>query len=55
MPSSPRMELEIRRACAGNLCRCGSQPRIIAAALEAGGTQTVAKATVIHFHDHALA
>jgi xanthine dehydrogenase YagT iron-sulfur-binding subunit len=48
-------EPEIRRACAGNLCRCGSQPRIIAAALEAGGTQTTAKATIIHFHDHALA
>ena len=48
-------EAEIRKACAGNLCRCGSQPRIIAAALDAGGTSTAAKATVIHFHDHALA
>jgi aerobic-type carbon monoxide dehydrogenase small subunit (CoxS/CutS family) len=48
-------EAEIRKACAGNLCRCGSQPRIIAAALEAGGTSTTAKATVIRFHDHALA
>ena len=48
-------EAEIRRACAGNLCRCGSQPRIIAAALEAGGTPTAAKANTVRFHDHALA
>jgi len=48
-------EAEIRRACAGNLCRCGSQPRIVAAALDAGGHPTAAKATVIRFHDHALA
>lgn len=48
-------EAEIRKACAGNLCRCGSQPRIIAAALAAGGTPTAAKANLIRFHDHALA
>lgn len=48
-------EAEIRKACAGNLCRCGSHPRIVAAALEAGGTPTTAKSTVIRFHDHALA
>lgn len=48
-------EAEIRKACSGNLCRCGSQPRIIAAALEAGGTQTAAKANLVRFHDHALA
>jgi xanthine dehydrogenase YagT iron-sulfur-binding subunit len=48
-------EAEIRRASAGNLCRCGSQPRIIAAALAAGGSPASAKARVIRLHDHALA
>jgi aerobic-type carbon monoxide dehydrogenase small subunit (CoxS/CutS family) len=28
---------QIRRACAGNLCRCGTQPRIIEAVLHAAG------------------
>ncbi|MBL8862829.1 MAG: (2Fe-2S)-binding protein [Planctomycetes bacterium] len=29
-------EQEIRRACAGNLCRCGTHPQVFAAALAAG-------------------
>jgi len=33
-------ELDIRRATAGNLCRCGTYPRIFAATLEAAGTST---------------
>ena len=28
-------EAEIRKACSGHLCRCGSYPRIFAAALAA--------------------
>lgn len=48
-------EGEIRRACAGNLCRCGSQPRIIAAALAASGVEIPSKVTVISLPDHALA
>ncbi len=28
---------EIRKACSGHLCRCGSYPRVFAAALSAGG------------------
>lgn len=30
-------EHEVRRACAGNLCRCGSYPYVFAAALKAAG------------------
>lgn len=48
-------EAEIRRACAGNLCRCGSYPRIFAAALAASGQKPTAKLTVIPPHEHALA
>lgn len=33
-------EADIRRATAGNLCRCGTYPRIFAATLEAAGTTT---------------
>jgi len=48
-------EAEVRQAISGNLCRCGSQPRIIAAALDASGTEVAAKLQIIHPHDHALA
>lgn len=48
-------EAEIRRACAGNLCRCGSYPRIFTAVLAASGQPTTAKLTVLSAHDHALA
>jgi aerobic-type carbon monoxide dehydrogenase small subunit (CoxS/CutS family) len=30
-------EAEIRRACSGNLCRCGTYPHIVQAVLKAGG------------------
>lgn len=33
-------ELDVRRATAGNLCRCGTYPRIFAATLEAAGVTT---------------
>ncbi|HTV61409.1 MAG TPA: (2Fe-2S)-binding protein [Verrucomicrobiae bacterium] len=28
---------DVKHACAGNLCRCGTQPRVLAAALQAAG------------------
>jgi len=28
---------DVKRACAGNLCRCGTQPRVLEAALSAAG------------------
>jgi len=48
-------EAEVRRACSGNLCRCGSYPRIFAAALDASGQTPANKLTVLTSHDHALA
>ena len=48
-------EAEVRRACAGNLCRCGSYPRIFAAVLEASGQKVASRVTVISAHDHGLA
>jgi len=48
-------EAEVRHALAGNLCRCGSQPRIVAAALDASGAPATAKLKILHAHDHALA
>jgi len=40
-------EEEIRKACSGNLCRCGTYPRVFAAALEAAGVKTMSKAEVV--------
>lgn len=48
-------EAEVRAAVAGNLCRCGSYPRIFAAALTAGGTTPADKLTLLTPSDHALA
>ena len=48
-------EAEVRRAVAGNLCRCGSYPRIFAATRAASGQKPVTKLNVIPLHDHALA
>jgi xanthine dehydrogenase YagT iron-sulfur-binding subunit len=48
-------EAEVRHAISGNLCRCGSQPRIVAAALAASGTEVADRLTIIDPHEHALA
>ena len=48
-------EAEVRHAISGNLCRCGSQPRIVAAALSASGAEVADRLTIIHPHEHALA
>jgi aerobic-type carbon monoxide dehydrogenase small subunit (CoxS/CutS family) len=47
-------EAEVRKACSGHLCRCGSYPRVFAAALKAAGVPDVARATILRSH-HALA
>jgi aerobic-type carbon monoxide dehydrogenase small subunit (CoxS/CutS family) len=39
---------EIKHACAGNLCRCGTHPHIIQAALQASGAQVTNKTEVIN-------
>lgn len=45
---------EVRKACSGHLCRCGSYPRVFAAALKAAGAASTGEATLISTH-HALA
>jgi xanthine dehydrogenase YagT iron-sulfur-binding subunit len=40
---------DIKRACAGNLCRCGTYPRVLQAALEAAGVSTTSKTEVIPY------
>lgn len=40
---------DVRRACAGNLCRCGSYPRIVEAALQAAGVSVSSKTEVIRY------
>ncbi len=40
---------DVKHACAGNLCRCGTQPRIIQAALKAAGVETASKTEVIDY------
>ena len=39
---------EVRHACAGNLCRCGTHPHIIQAALQASGVKVTNKTEVLH-------
>lgn len=40
---------DVKHACAGNLCRCGTQPRIIQAALKVAGIETAAKTEVVDY------
>jgi aerobic-type carbon monoxide dehydrogenase small subunit (CoxS/CutS family) len=40
-------EEDVRKACSGNLCRCGTYPRVFAAALEAAGVKTASRVEVI--------
>jgi aerobic-type carbon monoxide dehydrogenase small subunit (CoxS/CutS family) len=40
---------EVKHACAGNTCRCGTHPRILQAALKAAGVETTSKTEVIDY------
>jgi len=40
-------EADVRKACSGNLCRCGSYPRIFEAALQAAGVPTTSRTEVL--------
>jgi aerobic-type carbon monoxide dehydrogenase small subunit (CoxS/CutS family) len=40
---------DVKHACAGNICRCGTQPRILQAALKAAGVSTASKTEVIPY------
>lgn len=42
-------EAEVKHACSGNLCRCGTYPRILQAALKAAGVSKTAKTEVISY------
>jgi len=42
-------EAQVRHACSGNLCRCGTYPRILEAALKAAGVAKTAKTEVISY------
>jgi xanthine dehydrogenase YagT iron-sulfur-binding subunit len=39
----------VKHACAGNICRCGTQPRILQAALKAAGVETASKTEVVDY------
>jgi xanthine dehydrogenase YagT iron-sulfur-binding subunit len=43
-------EAEVRQACAGNICRCGSYPHIFAAVLAASGAPAASKLETVHHH-----
>jgi xanthine dehydrogenase YagT iron-sulfur-binding subunit len=40
---------DVKHACAGNVCRCGTQPRILQAALKAAGVKVSSKTEVISY------
>ena len=40
---------DVKHACAGNICRCGTQPRVLQAALKAAGVAANSKTEVINY------
>ena len=42
-------EADVKRACAGNLCRCGTYPRILRAAMQAAGVSAQSQTEVIPY------
>src|SRR3954463_4346826 len=40
---------DVKHACAGNLCRCGTQPHVMQAALKAAGVSTASKTEIISY------
>lgn len=40
---------DVKHACAGNTCRCGTHPRILQAALKAAGVEVASKTEVIDY------
>ena len=40
---------DVKHACAGNICRCGTQPRVMQAALKAAGVATNSKTEVVNY------
>jgi len=40
---------DVKHACAGNICRCGTHPRILQAALKAAGVEMASKTEVVDY------
>jgi aerobic-type carbon monoxide dehydrogenase small subunit (CoxS/CutS family) len=40
---------QVKQACSGNLCRCGTYPRVMQAAFKAAGLPTASKSEVISY------
>ena len=40
---------EVKHACAGNLCRCGTYPRVLRAALRAAGVPVATNTEVVSY------
>lgn len=40
---------DVKHACAGNICRCGTQPRVLQAALKAAGVETAGRTEVVDY------
>ncbi len=50
LASNPKpTEAEIKRACSGNLCRCGTYPHVIKAVQKASGQSVAETTTVINY------
>lgn len=50
LESNPKPdEADVRHACSGNLCRCGTYPHVIKAALKASGVDVTPTFTVIDY------
>jgi xanthine dehydrogenase YagT iron-sulfur-binding subunit len=50
LESNPKPTVdEIKRGCSGNICRCGTYPHVIKAALKASGQSVTENITVLHY------
>jgi aerobic-type carbon monoxide dehydrogenase small subunit (CoxS/CutS family) len=50
LKQNPRPTAEqVKHACSGNLCRCGTYPRVLQAALKAAGVPVANKTEVISY------
>jgi len=50
LKKNPHPNVEaVKHACSGNICRCGTHPRILQAALKAAGVETASKTEVVDY------
>lgn len=56
LEENPRpTEADIRKACSGNICRCGTQPHILHAVQQAAGLKPAPQPEIIRLHHEKLA